>query len=190
MVMEETKTKEQIAQEKAEKEVNSFLEKYNFIRTFPLNFINLAEKMGGFKIYYLSDQNDFFNKAVGAFSPTAKKFALHPRFNKDKTSFLLGRYILAKLFARYALQEIGPGQIWMEMNNAFRGEEDTNNNAEIAAFAYELLMPAKEFKHQWKLLGHNIEKMSAYFEAPDFKTAERIQFLGLNDEKENCDREA
>lgn len=182
--MEENKTKNQIVQEKAEKEVKSFLDKYNFVRTFPLNFINLAEKMDGFKIYYLSDQNDFFNKAVGAFSPTTKQFALHPKFNKDRQSFLLGRYILAKLFARYALQEVGAGQIWLEMNNAFRDEADTKNNEEIAAFAYELLMPAKEFEQQWKLLGHNIEKMSAYFEAPDFKVAERIQFLGLNDGKE------
>ena len=173
------------AQQTAEKSVNDFLDRYHFTRTFPLNFVTLADKIGGFRIYYLSDKNDFFNKAVGAFSPIAKRFAIHPRFNIDRWHFLMGRYILAKLFAHYALRNIELGKIWVEMDNSYRPKEDLACNEETANFAFELLMPAVEFKHQWKLLGKDVKKIAQYFEVPEFKVTERILFLGLNNDQQN-----
>lgn len=173
------------AQQAAEKAVNDFLDKYHVVRTFPLNFVNLADKIGGFTIYYLSEKNDFFNKAVGAFSPIAKRFAIHPRFNSDRWHFLMGRYILAKLFAHYALWNVELGKIWIEMDNLYRSKEDLAYNEEAANFAFELLMPASEFRHQWELLGKDVKKIAQYFEVPDFKVTERILFLGLNNDQKS-----
>ncbi len=180
MLEEFNLSNKQASQKTAEKAVADFLSKYHFNRTFPLNFVDLAERMGGFKLYYLSDKNDFFNKAVGGVSPAQKQIALHPRFNIDVNSFLMGRYILAKLIARFALQDIPLGSLWVEMRNEFKEPIDLEKNEEAAAFAFELLMPVAEFKRQWELLGKDIHKISNYFEVSESKVLERAQFLGLH----------
>lgn len=166
-------------QEQAERKVNAFLSSCDFVRTFPLNLIDLAEKMGAFKIYYMSAKNEFYNRSVGAIAPLHKQIVIHTRFKDDLWNFLMGRYVICKLVARYALGYVKNGGIWIEETSALRNEEDKKTNEETANFAFELLMPSVEFKRQWALLGRDVKKLSNYFGAPEFKVTERAMFLGL-----------
>lgn len=159
-------------------EVNNFLNKIGFTRTFPLNLVVLAEKMGDFKIYYFSESLPDKDKLWGIISPSEHRILINPIFRKDLQSFLTGRYLLAKLVARFALGDVPEKMAWSEFRPELRPDQDWETNERTAAFAFELLMPAEEFRRQWQLLGKNEIKLSEYFGVTQRKVIERAMFLG------------
>lgn len=165
-------------QKDTENEVNTFLQNYHFQRTFPLNFNVLAETIGNWKIYYMkSDANDI-DKIVGIVSPLQKIIFINPCFRENKQSFLNGRYVLAKLIARFAQGDVPEKMAWAEFRPELRPKEDALSNERAANFACELLMPVQEFKRQWELLGKDEIKLSEYFGVTQRKIIERAMFLG------------
>lgn len=159
-------------------EVTKFLNKINFTRTFPLNLVVLAEKMGDFKIFYFSENLSEKDKLWGIISPSEHRILINPEFRKDLQGFLTGRYLLAKLIARFALGDVPEKMAWSEFRPELRPDQDWKTNERTAAFAFELLMPAEEFKRQWQLLGKNEIKLSEYFGVTQRKVIERAMFLG------------
>ncbi len=162
-------------------EVNNFLKKIAFERTFPLDLVVLAEKMGNFKIYYFSEKFPDSDKIWGIISPSEEQILINPLFRKDLQHFFVGRYLLAKLIARFALGDIPEKMTWSEFRPELRPDEDWKTNERTAAFAFELLMPTEEFKRQWQLLGKNEVKLSEYFGVTQRKIIERALFLGVHD---------
>ena len=158
--------------------VNNFLSKIGFERTFPLDFIVLAEKMGNFKIFYFSEKFQEKDKIWGIISPAEKIILISPDFSKNFQNFLVGRYLLAKLIARFALGDVPEKMSWSEYRPELRPKTDWETNERTASFAFELLMPAEEFKRQWVLLGKNEIKLSEYFGVTQRKVIERALFLG------------
>lgn len=157
--------------------VDSFLNKINFKRTFPLDFVLLAEKMGGFHIFYMSDDNTELDKIWGMVNPSEKLILLNPMFRKDKQSFLAGRYLLAKMIARYAHGDIPEKMMWTEYHPELRTDSDKDTNERTANFAFELLMPAEEFRRQWNAFGKDEIRMSDYFGVTQRRIIERAMFL-------------
>ena len=157
--------------------VDSFLNKISFKRTFPLDFVLLAEKMGGFRIFYISDDNTELDKIWGMLNPSEKLILLNPMFRKDKQSFLAGRYLLAKMIARYAHGDIPEKMMWTEFRPELRPDSDKNTNERTANFAFELLMPAEEFRRQWNAFGRDEIRMSDYFGVTQRRIIERAIFL-------------
>ena len=152
--------------------VESFLSKISFKRTFPLNLIELAKAMN-YSIFYLVDTDEY--KYIEAAIDSKRKFiALNTRFKK---SYLCGRYIICKMIAHIALDHIPEGAIWTESVETKRDAEDNKLNPDTASFAYELLMPEKDFKEQWEKLGHNIGIMSSYFMASQTHIIQRKCYL-------------
>lgn len=158
--------------------VTAFLKGINFQRTFPLDIIVLAEKMGGWKIFYMAENSSFFNRAEAAINTEDKILLLHPRFNNGtKESYLSGRYILCKAIAHIALKHIPSSKGWIEPKKEFRDKIDEDLNPCTAAFAYELLLPKDEFLEQWQKLGENVSLLSKYFGASQQHIVERKNFL-------------
>ena len=155
--------------------VNNFLSEISFNRTFPLDLINLTNKMGGYKLFYLQDSPDDTAEAI--IDPQNKRIALNARFKKDFSSYLCGRYIICKMIAHIALNHIPKGKGWKEPRKENRVEEDILLNPITAAFAYELLMPKKDFEAQWNNLGQDIKKLSSYFAASQVHIIERKCYL-------------
>ena len=159
-------------------QVADFLKKINFQRTFPLDIIVLAEKMGGWKIFYMAENSSFFNRAEAAINTEDQILLLHPRFdNGTKESYLSGRYILCKAIAHIALNHIPSSKGWIEPKKEFRDKIDEELNPSTAAFAYELLLPKNEFLEQWQKLGENVSLLSKYFGASQQHIVERKNFL-------------
>ena len=165
-------------QNNIENEVNAFLKSYHFQRTFPLNFTVLAETIGNWKIYYMKQDANDIDKIVGIISPLQKTVLINPCFKETKQSFLNGRYVLAKLFARFAQGDVPEKMAWAEFRPELRPNEDKLSNERAANFACELLMPVQEFKRQWQLLGKDEIKLSEYFGVTQRKIIERAMFLG------------
>ena len=146
--------------------VSEFLTRIGLQRIFPLDLVTLAEKMGGWKIYYMAETASFFNRAEAAINTEDKIFLLHPRFDNDtKESYLVGRYILCKAIAHVVLGHIPENTGWVEPKKEFRDDIDKNLNHCTAEFAYELLLPQIEFMEQWQKMGENVKLMSEYFGA-------------------------
>lgn len=165
------------AYESMENAVLDFLKRHNFNRTFPLDVIALGQKVGRYKIYYMSEQAPFFNIAEAAVNTEQKLILLNPRFAKDQESICIGRYILCKIFAHLALGHIPQGSGWVEPKKNNREKIDTDLNPSTSAFAYELLLPKKEFLDQWDKVGQNVRIMCDYFGASQRHILERKSFL-------------
>lgn len=160
-----------------ERAVADFLKKYNFNRTFPLDVVLLADKMGEYKIYYFSNSAEIQEKAEAAINTEDKDILLNNRFKNSKEAYFVGRYIICKIIAHYALNHIPRGSGWLEPKVKFREEGDIVLNKETANFAYELLLPKKDFLEQWKKLGEDVNKISLYFGASQRHVVERKNFL-------------
>ncbi len=180
LFMAEEETKQENTQryiipacEITENAVLDFLKRHDFNRTFPLNLIELTKAIDGFSIFYLVDKEEY--KDIEAAIDTKHKFiAINTRFKK---SYLCGRYIICKMIAHIALGHIPQGATWTEPIESKRDEDDKRLNHITASFAYELLMPEKDFKEQWEKLGQDIEKMSVYFGASQTHIFQRKCYL-------------
>lgn len=159
-----------------ENRVDDFLKEKSFKRTFPLNLVELAEKIDEYKIFYLKEADEYKDKEAIIYTKQ-KIIAINGKFKKDEKMALFGRYIICKMIAHIALGHIDEGAYWIEPIESKRDEEDRELNPETAAFAYELLMPEKDFREQWDKLGQNIEKLSNYFGALPRHIIERKCYL-------------
>lgn len=167
--------------------VDAFLKGIDFKRTFPLDLVTLADKMGGYKIYYINEKTEVVNKVQGVINPKDKTILINPEYSKDKQNFLNGRYLIAKLISHHILghtKELG----WIVMKEAYRPQEDWQPNEDAARFACELIMPQEEFKRQWDSFAGDEIKLSEYFGVTQRKAVERGMYLLLgkysNDKKE------